>query len=119
MLSFLHLARMAGLTVTAYEDSAEGTTAEIAPGRLAVTQVNLRPKIEWAGATPSKAELDRLRWQPRPEIVLNPRFELGSMLTVHRVAEAMTRGSGVLLMDADVLYDGRIAGALQPGDRIK
>jgi organic hydroperoxide reductase OsmC/OhrA len=63
MLSFLHLARMAGLTVTAYEDSAEGTTAEIAPGRLAVTQVNLRPKIEWAGATPSKAELDRLHHQ--------------------------------------------------------
>src|ERR1700744_5358668 len=33
MLSFLHLARMAGFTVTSYEDHAEGTTAEIAPGR--------------------------------------------------------------------------------------
>src|SRR5258706_6537663 len=64
-----------------------------------------------------EAELDRLRWQPRPEIVLNRRFELGSMLTVHSVAEAMTRSSGVLLMDADVLYDGRIAGALVAVER--
>jgi choline kinase len=63
------------------------------------------------------AELDRLAWLPRPEIVLNPRFELGSMLTVHKVAEAMTRGGDVLLMDADVLYDARIATALVAGDR--
>ena len=54
MLSFLHLARMAGFTVTAYEDHAEGTTEEIAPGRLAVTKVKLRPKIEWAGAAPEQ-----------------------------------------------------------------
>jgi organic hydroperoxide reductase OsmC/OhrA len=63
MLSFLHLARMAGFTVTTYEDHAEGTTAEIAPGRLAVTKVKLRPEIEWAGAAPSKAALDRLHHQ--------------------------------------------------------
>jgi choline kinase len=62
-----------------------------------------------------EAELDRLHWQPRPEIVLNPRFELGSVLTVHTVAEALTRGGDVLLMDADVLYDERIAGALTAG----
>ena len=60
MLSFLHLARMAGFTITAYEDSAQGTTEEIAPGRLAVTKVKLRPKIAWAGAAPSKEGLDRL-----------------------------------------------------------
>jgi choline kinase len=63
------------------------------------------------------AELDRLEWRPRPEIVLNPRFELGSVLTVHTVAEAMTRGGDVLLMDADVLYDGRILNALVAGSR--
>jgi choline kinase len=61
------------------------------------------------------AELDRLGWQPRPQIVLNPRFELGCVLTVHTVAEAMTRGGDVLLMDADVLYDERIARALLAG----
>jgi choline kinase len=62
-------------------------------------------------------ELDRLQWQPRPQIVLNPQFELGSVLTVHTVADAMTRGGDVLLMDADVLYDARIAKALVAGSR--
>jgi choline kinase len=63
------------------------------------------------------AELDRLEWRPRPAIVLNPRFELGSVLTVHTVAEAMTRGGDVLLMDADVLYHDRIMAALVAGER--
>lgn len=62
------------------------------------------------------AELDRFRWQPRPEIVVNPQFDLGSVLTVHSVADAMTRGGDVLLMDADVLYDARIASALVAGE---
>jgi choline kinase len=62
-----------------------------------------------------EAELDRLHWQPRPGIVLNSRFDLGSMLTLHTVADAMTRGGDVLLMDADVLYDERIANALVAG----
>ena len=63
------------------------------------------------------AELDRIDWQPRPGIVLNPRYELGSVLTVHTVAEAMTRGGDVLLMDADVLYHDRIMAALTAGSR--
>jgi choline kinase len=62
-----------------------------------------------------EAELDRLAWQPRPEIVLNRRFELGSVLTLHAVADAMTRGGDILLMDADVLYDERIMDALAEG----
>jgi choline kinase len=61
-------------------------------------------------------ELDRLGWTPRPEIVLNMNFELGSVLTVHTVADAMTRGGDVLLMDADVLYDERILRALVAGN---
>lgn len=64
-----------------------------------------------------ETELDRLDWLPRPEIVLNPRFELGSVLTVHTVAGALNRGGDVLLMDADVLYDSRIAAALVAGNR--
>jgi choline kinase len=63
-----------------------------------------------------EAELHRLQWRPRPEIVLNPRFELGSVLTVHTAANAMTRGGDVLLMDADVLYDERIMAALVAGE---
>ena len=62
-----------------------------------------------------RAELDRLGWMPRPDIVLNMRFELGSVLTVHTIADALTRGGDVLLMDADVLYDERILGALVAG----
>jgi choline kinase len=62
-----------------------------------------------------EAELDRLAWQPRPEIVLNMQFELGSVLTLHTVADAMTRGGDVLVMDADVLYDDRILDALLAG----
>jgi choline kinase len=62
-----------------------------------------------------EVELDRLAWQPRPEIVLNMRFDLGSVLTLHAVAGAMTRGGDVLLMDADVLYDERILDALLAG----
>ena len=64
-----------------------------------------------------ESELDSLDWDPRPEIVLNMNFELGSVLTVHTVANAMTRGGDILLMDADVLYDERILRALVEGDR--
>src|SRR5476649_171983 len=64
-----------------------------------------------------EAELARLDWKPRPEIVLNMAFELGSVLTVHTVADAMTRGGDILLMDADVLYDERILRALVAGSR--
>jgi choline kinase len=64
-----------------------------------------------------EAELDRLQWQPRPEIVLNPGYELGSVLTVHTVADALTRGSDVLLMDADVLYHEGIMTALVAGEK--
>jgi choline kinase len=62
-----------------------------------------------------EAELDRVNWRPRPEIVVNPRFDLGSVLTVDTIAAPLTRGGDVLLMDADVLYDERIAGALVAG----
>lgn len=53
----------------------------------------------------------------RPEIVLNPGFDLGSVLTVHVAAEALTRGGDVLLMDADVLYHERILALLVQGSQ--
>ena len=62
-------------------------------------------------------ELDRLSWRPRPEIVLNERYELGSVLTVHAAAGAIRRGGDILLMDADVLYDNRILDPLVAGAR--
>src|SRR6185436_5639923 len=63
-----------------------------------------------------EAELIRLGRRPHTEIVLNSRYELGSVLTVHTVADAMTRGGDVLLMDADVLYDERILRTLVAGN---
>jgi choline kinase len=61
------------------------------------------------------AELSRLQWQPPPQIVINAHYERGSVLTVHTVAAALQGGGDVLLMDADVLYDERIMGALVAG----
>src|SRR5208282_6126453 len=39
MLSFLHVARLAGFTASAYRDHAEGVVEEIAPGKHALTKV--------------------------------------------------------------------------------
>src|SRR5215471_6681252 len=49
MLTFLHVARLAGFAIAAYRDRAEGMVEEIAPGKQGVTKVQLRPQIEWAG----------------------------------------------------------------------
>jgi choline kinase len=65
-----------------------------------------------------EAELKRINWPHPVEIVINPRFDLGSVLTVHTVAEPLTRGGDVLLMDADVLYDERILSALVAGETV-
>jgi organic hydroperoxide reductase OsmC/OhrA len=59
-LSFLHVARLAGFTVAAYHDHAEGVMEEIAPGKEAITKVVLRPKIEWVGEAPEQAKLDHM-----------------------------------------------------------
>jgi choline kinase len=62
-----------------------------------------------------EAELDRLNWSPRPHLVQNDRYTLGSVLSVHCAAQALTAGGDVLLMDADVLYDQRMFEALCKG----
>ncbi|HWL71489.1 MAG TPA: OsmC family protein [Geminicoccus sp.] len=60
MLSFLHVARLAGFTATAYRDHAEGVMAEIAPSREAVTRVVLHPEVEWQGTAPDEAKLQSM-----------------------------------------------------------
>lgn len=62
------------------------------------------------------AEIERLDWTPRPTLILNPQFTLGSVVSVAVAAEALTAGGDVLLMDADVLYDSRILDALVAGE---
>lgn len=60
MLSFLHVARLAGFGIGGYRDRAEGTMAEIAPGRQAVTRVVLHPAIDWTGEAPDAGRLAAL-----------------------------------------------------------
>ena len=60
MLWFLSVARNAGFDVESYADSAEGEMGRIAPGRMALTRIVLRPKIVFASRQPSPDELDRL-----------------------------------------------------------
>jgi organic hydroperoxide reductase OsmC/OhrA len=60
MLSFLHVARLAGFAVAAYHDRAEGRMETIAPGRQAVTRVVLHPRISWIGDPPDQSKLDAM-----------------------------------------------------------
>src|SRR6185503_4432820 len=60
MLWFLSLAQEAGVEVASYFDSAEGVMGRIAPGRLALTRIVLRPKVSFAGTPPSAEEVERL-----------------------------------------------------------
>ena len=60
MLSFLHVARLAGFTVAAYRDHAEGVMEEIAPGKHAMTKVVLHPQIEWIGEAPEQTKLEHM-----------------------------------------------------------
>jgi organic hydroperoxide reductase OsmC/OhrA len=63
LLTFLDLARRAGIVINSYEDDAIGAMERIAPQRMAITKVTLRPKIVFEGATPDKAKLDELHHQ--------------------------------------------------------
>jgi len=61
MLWFLDLACRAGWCVDDYDDDAEGRLAKDADGKLAMTEVVLRPAVRVAGERrPDAAEVDRL-----------------------------------------------------------
>jgi organic hydroperoxide reductase OsmC/OhrA len=61
MLWFLSLAATRGYVVDSYVDEAEGVMEPNADGRMAITRITLRPRIEFSGETrPSPAELDAL-----------------------------------------------------------
>ena len=63
MLTFLDLARRAGVVIDSYEDEAVGVMERIAPQKMAVTKVTLRPKIGFGGTPPDQAKLDELHHQ--------------------------------------------------------
>lgn len=49
MLFFLDFARKAGFVVDAYIDAAEGVLGKTADGKVAMTKITLKPRIEWSG----------------------------------------------------------------------
>ena len=60
MLFFLDFARRAGFAIASYTDEAEGELGKLPDGRMAMTNVTLRPRIGWTGATPDAAALAEL-----------------------------------------------------------
>ncbi len=60
MLWFLSLAQNAGLDIASYRDAAEGEMGRIAPGRMAIVRITLRPDVAFAGPAPNPATLDQL-----------------------------------------------------------
>ena len=61
MLTFLALAANRGFVIESYEDDAVGRLEKNANGKLAITRVELRPKIVFGGAKqPTPADLDAL-----------------------------------------------------------
>lgn len=60
MLFFLSFAARDGWCVDRYRDNAIGTMGQNAEGREAMTEVRLRPCVEFAGAAPSREQLEAL-----------------------------------------------------------
>jgi organic hydroperoxide reductase OsmC/OhrA len=68
MLWFLSLAAKEKFRVDRYEDEAEGVMEKNAEGRMAMTRVTLRPRVQFSGdKLPSPADLERLHHQAHEE----------------------------------------------------
>lgn len=57
MLFFLAYAAKAGLVVDRYADAASGTLGKDDRGRVSMTEIVLRPRIDWVGAEPTAEAL--------------------------------------------------------------
>ena len=61
MLTFLAIACKQRFVLNSYEDEAVGHLGKNSDGKLAITRVELRPKITWSGdRKPSAEELDKM-----------------------------------------------------------
>jgi organic hydroperoxide reductase OsmC/OhrA len=67
MLTFLHMARLEGFTITRYRDAAEGTMTKNEAGVPWVSKVVLRPEITYAGRRPTEAEAEHLHHRAHEE----------------------------------------------------
>lgn len=68
MLTFLALAANKGFVVESYEDAAVGHLEKNAAGKMAITRVELHPRIAFGGAKqPSQPDLDALHEKAHKE----------------------------------------------------
>jgi|SRR6185503_6612790 len=58
MLTFLAIASRKGLVVDRYVDEAVGILEKNEEGRLAITRVTLRPRIDFGGSAPDEAAIN-------------------------------------------------------------
>ena len=63
MLTFIDMARRAGIVVDSYQDEAVGHMERIGPGKHAITRVTLKPRIVFQDAVPDAARLGELHHQ--------------------------------------------------------
>ena len=83
MLTFLALASNKGFVVESYEDAAVGHLEKNAAGKMAITRVDLHPKIAFGGAKqPTPADLEWLHDKAHKEC-----FIANSVTTEVRVVE--------------------------------
>ncbi len=58
MLFFLDFARRGGFVIDTYVDAPEGVLAKNADGKMAMTKITLKPRVEWSGEKrPGAAEI--------------------------------------------------------------
>lgn len=67
MLSFLAICARKRIVVDGYDDAAIGYLEKNPAGRLAVTRVELRPRVAFAGAGPGREALEALHHQSHEE----------------------------------------------------
>lgn len=86
MLTFLAIASKRGLVVDRYTDDAVGTLEKNADGKLAITRVELRPAIAFAGEAPDDATLGEMHHEAHERC-----FIASSVKTEVEVAGSVTR----------------------------
>src|SRR5690349_9474011 len=57
MLFFVDFARRDGFVVDSYTDEAEGVLGKREDGKMAMTSVTLRPRVEWSDPAPDEAAI--------------------------------------------------------------
>lgn len=60
MLTFLAMAAMKNLVVDHYQDEAVGILAKNSAGKMALTEVTLRPKVTFSGNQPDAGTLEQM-----------------------------------------------------------